>query len=637
MLESNLTELEIISPELAATIRNLNMEGLKGEIVPTKTTAPSIRIFSPSNDKPELLHSAYDPIREAQRWAENAGIQSPINVILLGSGLGYHLVTLLKVHSPLLRHIVIIEAEPRILRLAFSFLDLRTLIRREGTHFFAGTAPEELPELLRDVRPDLIIHNCKILPHPPSLRCFPLYYDRVREILLQTLTYDEVNMRTNMENQGRNQFNLFMNLPSLVRGYALKDCAGLFQGYPAIVSAAGPSLDKNIRLLRDRGDRAPLFIVDTAQNTFRKLGIAHDVVVTGDPTPLNYSHFERVDSLGDAFLAFHPEVQRLITQKFVDHPYLLPLFDTNTKLPEFLFDLENVYGTMERAMNVGHLALNLALHMGCSPIILIGFDYAFPRKGGMTHAADAAVSRATKPMLADGTIDIDGKEGKAPVESGKMQLVPGYYGDEVPTTVPFSLYIHALEKTVAENPQVEFIDATEGGAYFIGTQRMPLSEAMQNYLTQSGVRERFADFRNRRPQPPYRQVIEKLSEGRNVLSDSLKKCDDLLRIIDRWKSILSHQSIPLPEAHQLWNEFETIWIDICGQELFDPFLGGAAQYVYYQRQRTARARDNSGNAFLELIGEKYSRLVPELKTVIHQTIQLVDLAQSALDAYSRVY
>lgn len=631
ILESNLKDLENHFPELAGTLRRLRMDELHAEIVPTKTNAPSIRIYPPARGKPELLHSAYDPIREAQRWAESADVQSPINVVVLGAGLGYHLLSLVKMHFNLLRHIIVIEADPRILRLAFSTLDLRALINREGTYFFAGTDPEQMPELLKDARPDLIIHNCKILPHTPSLRCHPDYYNRAREILLQTLTYDEVNMRTNMGNQGRNQFNLYMNLPAIARGYALKDCADLFRGYPAIVAAAGPSLDKNVRLLHDLGDRALMLIVDTAQNTFHKLGLAHDVVVTGDPTPLNYSHFERVDSLGEAFLAFHPEVQRTIAQKFVDHPYLLPLFDPNIKLTKCLFDLDR-YGTMERAMNVGHLAVNLALHMGCAPIILVGFDFAFPRNGGTTHAADAAVSRAMKPMLADGTIDIDGKEGKAPVESGKMSLVPGYYGDEVPTTVPFSLYIRALEKTVGEYPQVEFIDATEGGAYFQGTQRMPLQEAMHKYLTKPGVNERLLEFKNRRPQPPYQSVIDRLTEGRGVLTDSMRRCEDLLALIEQWRALAAQRAVDLKEAHQRWNEFEAIWIEICGQELFEPFLGGSAQHIYFMRQRAAKARDNSGNAFLELVGQKYSTLVPELKNVIANTIQCVDLSIAALNA-----
>ncbi len=610
------------------------MDGLQGETVTTKTNLPSLRIIPQSGKSPELLHSAYDPLREAQRWAESANLQTPINVVILGAGLGYHLLTLLTRYHSILRHILILERDPRILRLTFSSTDLRSLILREGTYFFAGVDPAQIPEQIRDIRSDIIIHNCKILLHPPTLRCFPDYYAQVQEILLQTMTYDEENMRTNIENQGRNQFNLFMNLPFILQGHTLKSCRNILQGYPAVISAAGPSLDKNVHLLHELRDRAALFIVDTAQNTFHKLGILPHVVVTGDPTPLNFSHFEHVDSLGKAFLAFHPEVQRKITQKYANHSFLLPLIDPNTSLLEFLFDLENEYGTMERAMNVGHLALNLAIHMGCSPLILVGFDFAFPRRGGTTHALDAAVSRSMTAMQHDGTIDIGGKAGKAIEESGKMILVPGYDGDEVPTTVPFQLYIRALEKTVAETP-IEWIDATEGGAYFKGTLRMPLREALDKYLQKTGVDEIFHQFRKQRLPDSYQRVLDKLNEGKKLLSESLQKCDAMLSLITQWSILIHERPVPIQEAHRLWNQFEEIWLEMCGNPLFDAFLGGSVQHIYFQRQRVTRARDNSGNAFLELLGNKYSALLPELKSIIDKFIHFIDLSRDAIEAYRK--
>ncbi|MGC9327602.1 MAG: motility associated factor glycosyltransferase family protein [Candidatus Hinthialibacter sp.] len=633
ILQSNLQTLENVSPDLASLLKTVSMDGLRAEAVATHVQAPSLRIQPSSGAKPELLHSAYDPIREAQRWAESITIQSPINAVILGAGLGYHLLSLIKRHHNLLRHIIIIEKDPRILRLAFSTLDLRSFVTREGVRFFAGVDPSLLPEELQDIRPDFIIHNCLILPHQPSLRCFPDYYGQAHKILLDTLTYDEVNMRTNLENQGRNQLNILMNLPAITRGYALKDCKGLMKGFPAVVSAAGPSLDQNIHWLREINDRAPLIIVDTAQRAFQKRGIKPDAVATGDPTLLNFSHFEEIESLGEAFLAFHPECQRKITEKYIDHPFFLPLFDTRTKVLEYLFDAEAEYGTIERAMNVGHIALNLAIHWGCSPIILAGFDFAFPRHGGKTHAAEAAVSRSMSAMQADGTIEIEGKEGKAKKESGKMTLVRGYYGEDVPTTVPFSLYIRALEQTIAENPQTVFIDATEGGAYFEGAQRMPLREALEKFLVQEGVKERFSRFRSRRPKPPYDRVIERMKQGREVLEGSLAKCDQLLAMIQEWKALLGRRNLELQEAHDKWNEFENIWIEMCGQDLFDPFLGGSVQPIYFLRQRTAKARDSSGNAFLELVGEKYSKLAPPMKTTIIEFIQYVDWAISKLEVY----
>ena len=118
VLELNLNALEANFPQLTATLRSIDLTGFQAEMVHTKTSAPSLRIISPESGKPELLHSAYDPIREAQRWAESATFESPINVVVLGIGLGYHLLTLVKLHQRLLRHLIIIEQDPRIMWIA---------------------------------------------------------------------------------------------------------------------------------------------------------------------------------------------------------------------------------------------------------------------------------------------------------------------------------------------------------------------------------------------------------------------------------------------------------------------------------------------------------------------------------------
>ncbi len=634
ILETNLAVIRQTHPELARIIQETSLEGYAAEVTRARSGAPTLSVLPPGLDTPVLLHSAYDPLREAQRWAESIVLERPANVLVLGAGLGYHLLTLLKTHRTKIRFLIVIERDPRVLRLALSVLDWRSLFQRPGTQFLVAEPPDCLPSrLLEDARRDLVIHNCRIVPHPASLRCDPDYYTAAQQTLLDMLTYDEVNLRTNIENQGRGQFNILMNLPALARGYALKDCAGLLQGYPGIVVAAGPSLDKNVRELREVNGRAALFVVDTAQNTMQSIGVAPDVVVTGDPTPLNFSHFEKIGSLGGAFLAFHPEVYRQITQKYSRHPYLLPLFDTNSPLLQFLFDLDSEYGTMKRAMNVGHLALNLALHMGCSPLLLAGFDFAFPRGGGATHAASAALSRAIEPMREDGTVVIGGKEGKAAAESGKMTLVPGYYGDEVPTTVPFSLYIKALEKTVAECG-VEIIDATEGGARFEGTVRRPLREAMQKYLVTPGVPEKLDAFRQARRAARVSALTGKLGQGYERLMKSAEMCDRLSAMLDQWKNRIRDHAVGGAEAQNLWGEFEALWVEMCGNELFDAFLGNSVQHLYYRRQRAEYPRDTTGNAFLETMIQKYESIVTELKTIVDHFAQCAELAQVSLQSMS---
>ncbi len=624
IFKENLVVLQSKFPHIAETILSVSLDNFPIEIVNTKSGAPSARISTPESGKPILLHSAYDPLREAQRWAEGIQISQPTNVVMFGSGLGYHLLTLLAQCEENIRYFFLVEFDPRVFYVAMNAVDLRRFLSREGTDVILAEEPDNIPLAIGERRTDIILHNCKILEHEPSIRCYPNYYRSARESIVDAITYDEINLRTTFENQGRNQFNILMNLATICNGQALKEWEGRFAGYPAVISAAGPSLDKNVDGLHELKDRALLIAVDTAQKTFRKHGIEPHIIVTADPTPLNFSHFEQIDHLGNAFLAFHPEVNRQIPQKYVHHPYLLPLFDQDSALLNQLFPPET-YGIIDRAMNVGHIAFNLAQYVGCAPLVLVGFDFAFPPEGGTTHAKDASLSRQMTRIQADGTVTISGKEGKASEESGKMMLVPGYYGDQVPTTAPFSQYIKALERMIADC-LFEVYDSTEGGAAFEGSVRVPLQEALARVLRQTGVSDVLDRMRERQEKSDVERVVPYLQEGLAVLKKGREYCQKMARELENWHRILSIGSINRTEAEKKWNTFEKLWLEMVSNPLFDAFLGTSVQYLYFRRQRHERIKDQSGEAFLECMYNKYHFIISEMASLLENFIQCVELS-----------
>lgn len=631
MFEHNMQFLSKRAPDAAQKIMHAPLEGFQAEYVQTKTSVPSLRVIPDGAAAPVLLHSAYDPMREASRWAEGITVENHLNIFLLGIGLGYQILTFLQQHAPKTRFLFIVEQDPRIARIAMSTIDFRPVINREGTFWLIGEEPEDIPDLIGEKRTDIILHNFRIFSHDASLKSYPAYYESVQRSLLDAVTYDEVNLRTNMENRGRNQFNILMNLPSIYLGSPLHVFKDAFRGYPGIVSAAGPSLDKNIDQIVNRGDHAPLFVVDTAQKTYQNRGIQPDFVVTADPTPLNYSHFEKIDSLGDAFLAFHPEVNRKITEKFVQHPHLLPLFDGESDYLEFLFDAKNRCGTMDRAMNVGHIAFNLAVYMGCDPIILIGFDYAFPPKGGMTHTKDAAMSRDILDSKADGTTTISGKEDRAGIETGRMNFVNGYYGDRVLTTTPFVQYIHALERSIKEYG-VRVIDATEGGAAFQQTTRIPLAEALSSELKNEGISTIIQNFRLKKPDHDFPLILKKLEESKQILVDGQKICEELLNTLEMWKDRIRKSPVDKKEAETLWDAFNKRWMEMVSPPMFDGTLGTSAQYIYFRRQKNETLPDNSGTTYLQSMGKKYDFVLNEMNGLLLQFIQHIDLAVLAFQS-----
>lgn len=80
--ETNVSRLAQSDPALAAALRQ--SRGGTLEIVPARSGIPSARAHG------RWIHSAYDPIKEAQAWAEGQTYQDGETIVVLGVGLLYH-------------------------------------------------------------------------------------------------------------------------------------------------------------------------------------------------------------------------------------------------------------------------------------------------------------------------------------------------------------------------------------------------------------------------------------------------------------------------------------------------------------------------------------------------------------------
>jgi len=126
-----------------------------------------------------LLHSRYDPQREAARLADAAGGSISGTVVVYGAGLGYHLQELLDRGA---ERLVVVEAREDI---AKEFLESANVQGREKCTFFLGRDPAEIgrdPAFL-----DAIRLTKEPFRHPPSVRlaqrCYELLdaeIDRIR-------------------------------------------------------------------------------------------------------------------------------------------------------------------------------------------------------------------------------------------------------------------------------------------------------------------------------------------------------------------------------------------------------------------------------------------------------------------------
>ena len=89
--ETNISGLAQRDPALASALRQSGGGTL--EIVQARTGMPSAR----ANGR--WIHSAYDPVKEAQAWAEGQSYQEGETMVVFGVGLLYH-VEALCAHLP---------------------------------------------------------------------------------------------------------------------------------------------------------------------------------------------------------------------------------------------------------------------------------------------------------------------------------------------------------------------------------------------------------------------------------------------------------------------------------------------------------------------------------------------------------
>lgn len=251
--------------------------------------------------------------------------------------------------------------------------------------------------------------------------------------------------------------NCIHNLRYLENCSSSVDFIGKFpENIPAIVVAAGPSLEKNMHLLKKAKGKAIITVVDTAIPKVLEAGIIPDMVIAIDfIKPLKY--FEN-PLLKDIPILCDADMNKDILDKV--KPNKCIFFNADTMIWAKLFEEE---GSEIRSVNTGGSVATALIanyiHWGIKKIILVGQDLAFTGEKG--HIGE-------DKMLIDETNPI-------------YTQVNAIGGGKVYTRWDFLAYIRWIENQAAICKDVEFIDATEGGALKEYTKVMSLQEAIDTY------------------------------------------------------------------------------------------------------------------------------------------------------------
>ncbi|ECR6680420.1 motility associated factor glycosyltransferase family protein, partial [Campylobacter jejuni] len=278
------------------------------------------------------------------------------------------------------KHLFVFESEIELFILALSTLDLSEELC-SGKIYLVDIEEERVDIQL------LILFDMKDISEYLSLyEMFVnnVYYKKFYEdIWHKADELCEKNIKVVIRNLGSNSdlsfecySHLLQNIPSMLESIPfqriLNERKNKFDN--AIVVSAGPSLTKQLPLLKACQDKAVIFCADGALSMLEKEGIVPDYVTNLDFTDLAMKFFQNKEnktSLNILSCATYPNLVHFLDNKSVilrDDP-LCQRFNLND------------FGYIGTGAHVSHFSYTLALALGFKNIIMIGQDLAFDEEG----------------------------------------------------------------------------------------------------------------------------------------------------------------------------------------------------------------------------------------------------------------
>ncbi|HEF9436197.1 TPA: motility associated factor glycosyltransferase family protein, partial [Campylobacter coli] len=296
------------------------------------------------------------------------------------------------------------------------------------------------------------------------------YYERFHEDILGLNKKLAENFKNSIVSHGNDPLDALQgieqfvyNLPQMITHPSYKELLSKRKGISdtAIIVSTGPSLTKQLPLLKKYANKATIFCADSSYPILAKHGIKPDYVCM----------LERDEIVAECFNNDFGEFDKDIVfiVKSVTHPHTIKYLQKNNRAfilvstyASFIQYLKlDYFGYFNMGFSVAHMNFLLTIHLKYKNIILIGQDLAYA-KDGQTHSQGFIHANLHN---GDYERDLDRFSTTAYGGNGKVQ------SSEI-----WTLFRHNFEKDIVNikmNYHITTYNCTEGGARIEGTIEKP--------------------------------------------------------------------------------------------------------------------------------------------------------------------
>ncbi|EAJ3472521.1 motility associated factor glycosyltransferase family protein, partial [Campylobacter jejuni] len=302
------------------------------------------------------------------------------------------------------------------------------------------------------------------------------YYERFHEDVLELNKKLAENFKNSIVSHGNDPLDALQgieqfvyNLPQMITHPSYKELLSKRKGISdtAIIVSTGPSLTKQLPLLKKYASKATIFCADSSYPILAKHGIKPDYVLSLERIPLTSEFFN------NDFGEFDKDIMFIV--KSVTHPHTIKYLQKNNRAfilvstyASFIQYLKlDYFGYFNMGFSVAHMACYLSLHLNHKNIIFIGQDLAYAENGN-SHPDDYQNSANYESQMYEHILT-EAYGGKEKIKTHHVWLM-------------FKRNLEQDVQKIQKYLDTKVYNCTEGGARIKGTIEKPFLWACENLL-----------------------------------------------------------------------------------------------------------------------------------------------------------
>jgi len=415
-----------------------------------------------------LLHSSYDPCKEAQRFIAQqiSEMHGEQKIVVYGLACAYHIRELLK-QTEGGQRIEIWEWNRNFYDFIKNEIEIEDILEDSRVSLYVSDDKQYILNKWQEIDE----HSDYLILHSPSLKIIP---DDLKE--LKTLLQNhQVRKNSILANREQLITNFDINIRNARLDYrgVLTD---ILKNTPVVLASAGPSLSRNLKDLRKNRDRVLLASVGTALSPLVNVDVIPDLLMMTDSSEKLYEQFADLDAdiLSSIPLFYLGSVSPEVIDRYPG-PKIMLLQAGMEKAEELLLKANIV--PVETGGSVATTLLDFIVKLGTSAVCFIGQDLAYT--GQQTHAKGTHNYRQLTVLNTDNLIEVDNYSLDGKVYS------------------PRSLYIYKrwIEHYIAKHQELRFFNATGAGAYIKGCDHVDLKQFIKEMPLEFDIDSKRKEFK----------------------------------------------------------------------------------------------------------------------------------------------